>query len=74
MTEHHHFQIMLHQIEQSNRQNRSEARRRGHLGEARRERRVDHTHSLRSLISGLICRWSRRSSAPCSDAGVRPAQ
>ena len=63
MTENHHFQIMLHQIEQAQRENPAEARRRAHLDEARRERRVARTSSLRNLISGMKSRPRRRTSA-----------
>ena len=70
---HHHFQFMLHQVEQVQREYPAEARRREHLREALRERRSVRSRSVRNLISVLACRWSRRSSAPCWDASVRPA-
>jgi hypothetical protein len=74
MTENHHFQIMLHQIEQAQRANPKEARKREHVRQARLDRRLLPTHRIRDLISGLTCRLSRRSSAPCWDAGVHPAR
>ena len=73
MTEHHHFQIMLHQIEQVQRENPAEARRRAHVRKAQRKGRAERPGMIRNLISVLVCRWSPRSS-PCSDAGVRPAR
>ena len=70
MTEHHHFQVMLHQIEQAQRANPAEARLRANLGQARRERRVARTSRLRNLISGMKGRLQPGSSAPCPDAGA----
>ena len=70
MTENHHFQIMLHQIEQARQQNPSEARRRAHLREAQRERRLVRTNRLRNLVSGIKGRSRLGSSAPCRDASA----
>ena len=70
MTEHHHFQIILHQIEQAQRENPAEARRRAHVREVRREPRASVTSGRRHLISGLRRRSWLRSSAPCSDASA----
>ena len=70
MTENHHFQIMLHQIEQAQQQNPSEARRRAHLHEAQRERRLVRTNRLRNLVSGMKGRSRLGSSAPCPDASA----
>ena len=68
------FQFMLHEFEQVQRENPAEARRRVHVRETLRERRDVRSRSLRRLMSVLICRWSRRPSAPCSGASVRPAR
>jgi hypothetical protein len=46
--------FILHQIEQVQRENPAEARRRAHVREALREPQPVRTRSLRSLISGLI--------------------
>lgn len=73
MTEHHHFQIMLHQIEQAQRENPAEARRRANVRKAQRERHAERPRTILNLISVLICRWSPRSS-PCTGASVRPAR
>ena len=74
VSEHHHVEFMLQRVDGLRRESWGEAQRRAHLREALDERRGVRTRGLRTLISGLICRWSRRSSAPCSDASVRPAQ
>ena len=66
MTEHHHFQIMLHQIEEARQQNPAEVRRRAHLRQGKRERRLARTSSLRNLISGTT---GRGSSAPTDTKG-----
>ena len=68
MTEHHHFQIMLHQIEQARWASPAEARRRANLGRARQEGRVARTGSLQILISVMKSRLQPGSSAPCPDA------
>ena len=70
MTEHHHFQIILHQIQQAQQENPAEARRRAHVREVRRGPRAAVTSSRRTLISGLKRRSGRRASSPCPDAGV----
>ena len=70
MTEHHHFQIMLHQIEQAQRASPAEARRRANLGRAQQEGRVARTGSLQNLISGMKSRLQPGSSAPCPDASA----
>jgi hypothetical protein len=70
VTEHHHFQIMLHQIEQARWENPAEARRRASLREARGEPRAMLTGRLRNLGSGPRRRPWRRASSPCPDASA----
>jgi hypothetical protein len=74
VSEQHHVEYMLRQVEGLQPESKGEAQRRAHIREALRERPDGRMRSIRDLVTVLICRWSRRSSAPCSDARVRPAQ
>jgi hypothetical protein len=72
MSEFHHVQFMVHEVQRQQREVWEQAQRRAHIREALREQRAVRPHTLRKRVSVLICRWSRRSSAPCWDASVRP--
>ena len=73
MSEFHHIQFMVNEVQRQQREGWGEAQRRAHVREALDERGDVRPRTLRNLIGVLSCRWWRRSSAPCWDASVRAA-